>query len=78
MNHILGPETQHQTATVVSKDTSSTRRGGRRYYVTLRLPDGTECEMQVNYQDYQDAEHGDTRLVQVGEGCFGIRYVLNI
>ena len=78
VNHILGPGTEPQTAAVVSKYTSSSRKGGRRYCVTVRLSDGTECEMQVNYQDYQDAEHGDTRLVQVGEGCFGIRYVLNI
>ena len=77
VNHILGPETEPQSATVVSKHTSSTRRGGRRYYVTVRLRDGTDCDMQVNYQDYQDAEHGDTWEVQVGEGFFGIEYVMD-
>ena len=77
VNHILGPETEPQSATVVSKHTSSTRRGGRRYYVTVQLCDGTECDMQVNYQDYQDTEHGDTWEVQVGEGFFGIEYVMD-
>lgn len=77
VNHILGPETEPQSASVVSKHSSSTRRGGRRYYVTVRLRDGTDCDMQVNYQDYQDAEHGDTWEVQVGEGFFGIEYVID-
>ena len=77
VNHILGPETEPQSATVVSKHTSSTRRGGRRYYVTVRLRDGTDCDMQVNNQDYQDAEHGDTWEVQLGEGFFGIEYVID-
>ena len=77
VNHILGPETEPQSASVISKHSSSTRRGGRRYYVTVRLRDGTDCDMQVNYQDYQDAEHGDTWEVQVGEGFFGIEYVID-
>ena len=77
VNHILGPETEPQSATVVSKHSSSTRRGGRRYYVTVRLRDDTDCDMQVSYQDYQDAEHGDTWEVQVGEGFFGIEYVID-
>ena len=77
VNHILGPETEPQSASVVSKHSSSTRRGGRRYYVTVRLRDGTDCDMQVNYQDYQDAEHGDTWEVQVGEGFFGIEYAID-
>ena len=77
VNHILGPETEPQSASVVSKHSSSTRRGGRRYYVTVRLRDGTDCDMQVNYQDYQDAEHGDTWEVQLGEGFFGIEYVMD-
>lgn len=77
VNHILGPETEPQSASVVSKHSSSTRRGGRRYYVTVRLRDGTDCDMQVSYQDYQDAEHGDTWEVQVGEGFFGIEYVID-
>jgi hypothetical protein len=77
VNHILGPETEPQSASVVSKHSSSTRRGGRRYYVTVRLRDGTDCDMQVNYQDYQDAEHGDTWEVQLGEGFFGIEYVID-
>lgn len=77
VNHILGPETEPQSASVVSKHSSSTRRGGRRYYVTVRLRDGTDCDMQVNHQDYQDAEYGDTWEVQVGEGFFGIEYVID-
>ena len=77
VNHILGPETEPQSASVVSKHSSSARRGGRRYYVTVRLRDGTDCDMQVSYQDYQDAEHGDTWEVQVGEGFFGIEYAID-
>lgn len=76
-NHILGPEPQPQTASVVSKSTSTSGRGRRHWDITVRLPDGTQCTLPVSRQEYAETEHGDTWQVQVGEGFFGIEYVIN-
>ena len=77
LNHILGPGTEPQTATVVSKYTSSGRKGGRRYHVTVRLPDGSECTLNVSFQEYQEIQAQDPYEIQVGEGIFGIRYAID-
>ena len=77
VNHMLGPELQVQSASVVSKSKTSGRRGAEFYHVTLRFPDGDECTMKISYQQYQKVEKGDLWDVQVGEGFFGIEYVID-
>ena len=77
VNHMLGPELQVQSASVVSKSKTSGRRGAEFYHVTLRFPDGDECTMKISYQQYQKVEKGDLWDVQVGEGFFGIEYAID-
>lgn len=76
VNHVLGPDTRPQTATVIGKSTSTSGRGRRHYDVDLRLTGGVECSLSVSRAEYEQTEHGDIWEVQAGEGLFGIEYVL--
>ena len=77
VNHILGPETELQTGTVISKSTTSTHRGGRYYDITIRLPDGKTCTIFVSRADYEQFDQGESMEIEIGTGFFGIEYAMD-
>ena len=76
-NHILGPDTQVQSASVISKTTTSSRGGRKHYDITVCLPDGKDCMLSVSMQDYERIVHGDSMEIEVGTGFFGIEYAID-
>ena len=77
VNHVLGPEPQRQTGTVVSKHSSHSRKGGTYYEIDLRLPDGDQCSVHVSEKEYEVIQAGHTMEIPVGEGFFGIEYAID-
>ena len=77
VNHLLGPQPQGQTGTVVSKQSSRGSKGGTYYQINLRLPDGDECSVYVSGKEYEAIQAGYTMEIPVGEGFFGIEYVID-
>ena len=71
------PEPQVQTATVIYKQSSRSRRGGTYYQINLRFPDGDECGVRVSQAEYEAIQAGQTMDIPVGEGFLGIEYAID-
>ena len=76
LNHVLKPELQPQTGTIVGKYELINKTGGSDRFI-VQLPDGRRVHVHVSWMDFEEYGPGDTRDLLVGTGFFGIDYAID-